>query len=129
MIAARIFTGVLAGALLNGCAVDPEVCDDSFAFVVAVAVDAGGSLVSGLVITDSVLRTGERFVVEQFNGFEPVGSYTVFSDNFESKVREAGDAVRVTGTDGSRGFGATFVFGSDGCHIRKISGPDTVRVG
>lgn len=105
-----------------------KVCTASFAFITAVAVDGAGQPVSNLLVTDTVVRTGKGFDVLQ-NGFlNAAGVFVLFSDNQIGEVRESGDAVRVSGTNGSKSFSTLYQFGSDGCHVKKISGPDTVVV-
>lgn len=105
-----------------------RVCTASFAFITSVAVDGAGLPVSNLVVTDTVVRTGKGFDVAQNGFFNAAGVFVVFSDSYLADVHEAGDAVRVSGTSGGKGFSATYEFGSDGCHVRKVSGPDTVVV-
>jgi hypothetical protein len=102
-------------------------CTTLFAMIPVVVVDAQGAPLASIAITDSVLRTHERFVVPQsFNGW-PAGTFHVFDDSFSDRIRGSGDAVRVTGTNGTLAFAADFVFGvPDGCHVARISGPDTV---
>ncbi|MES1259436.1 MAG: hypothetical protein ABUL71_02490 [Gemmatimonadota bacterium] len=103
------------------------VCTDLFAFLTVVPIDAGGAPVAGpFVVTDTVQRTGAVLTVAQ-QGY-PVGSATIFSDSYRSAIREAGDSVRVTGVATGGSFHATFLIGTDGCHIRKLSGSDTVVV-
>lgn len=118
----------VAGALA-ACNADfgGKVCTTMFAMIPVVVVNAQGTPLTGVSITDSVLRTHERFAVPQsFNGWAP-GTFHVFDDGLMSKVRESGDMVRVTGTSGELYFAADFVFGAPGgCHVAKLSGPDTV---
>ncbi len=105
-----------------------QVCTANFASVTATAVDASGQPVSNLAITDTVVRTGDGFDVQQNGFFNAAGVLVVFSDNYIGHVRGSGDSVRVTGTGAAKSFTATYQFGTDGCHVRKISGPDTVVV-
>lgn len=104
------------------------VCTASFAYLTAIAVDSTGAPVAGLLVSDSVLRTGKRFDIGQLNGMGTAGTMVIWDDNHLTSVRQSGDSVRVTGSTTTRGFDATFEFGSDGCHVRKLSGPDTVVV-
>ena len=104
-----------------------RVCTDLFAFITAIAVDTSGKPVTGLAVSDTVTRTGHGFDVAQ-QAYGPDGTVTIFSDSNLGDVRESGDAVRVTGIVGAARFAADYVFGSDGCHVRKVSGPDTVVV-
>jgi len=104
-----------------------NVCTDLFAFLTVVPVDANSLLVAGpFTVTDTVSRSGESLSIAQ-QGF-PAGSATIFSDSYRSSVRETGDSIRVTGVSAGKAFHATFLIGTDGCHIRKLSGPDTVVV-
>jgi hypothetical protein len=118
-------------ASLAACNADvtgrPKICTTLFAIIPVVVVDARGAPVAGITVTDSVLRTHERFAIPQsFNGWSP-GTFNIFDDSFSGRIRESGDAVRVTGSNGILSFAADFVFGvPDGCHVAKISGPDTV---
>lgn len=89
-------------------------------------VDTTGALFSAAwVVTDTVLRTGKVLVIAQ-QGY-PTGTATIFSDSNLSEVLSAGDSVRVAGVGGGKTFTAWYQFGSaGGCHVQRISGPDTV---
>ena len=104
-----------------------KVCTTLFAMIPVVVIDAQGAPLAGITITDSVLRTHERFAIPQsFNGWSP-GTFHIFDDSFSGRIRASGDAVRVTGSNGILAFSADFVFGvPDGCHVARLSGPDTV---
>jgi hypothetical protein len=130
MLLRRSLLAVLPVAgVLAACNDHPtqKVCTTLFALIPVVVVNAQGAPLASISITDSVLRTHERFAVPQsFNSWS-AGTFHVFDDSFGDKVRESGDAVRVTGTNGTLSFSADFVFGvPDGCHVAKLSGPDTV---
>ena len=119
----------VAGALA-ACNADStgslKVCTTLFAMIPVVVVDSQGAPLVSIAITDSVLRTHERFAIPQHQGW-PAGTFHVFDDSFSGRIRETDDAVRVTGTTGTISFVADFVFGvPDGCHVAKVSGPDTV---
>lgn len=124
-----LFAVLSVAGVLAACNDHPtgKICTASFALIPVVVVNAQGAPLTGISITDSVLRTHERFAIPQsFNGWSP-GTFHVFDDTFIGKVRESGDAVRVTGTNGVLSFAADYVFGApDGCHVAKLSGPDTV---
>lgn len=88
-------------------------------------VDANGSAVSATwTVTDTVLHSGKVLSIAQ-QGY-PAGAATIFSDNNLNDVRQLGDSVRVIGSGIGKAFSAMYQFGSDGCHARKIAGPDTV---
>lgn len=112
--------------LLAACN-DGDLCTTDFAMVQVTAVTAAGEPVAGLTIRDSLTRTGHAFDVTQMSGTR-LGDYQVFTDGHRRELPREIEAVRVTGTDGARGFSADFVFRADGCHIAKVRGPDTVVV-
>lgn len=115
--------------LLAACNSDhqPLVCTTLYALIPVVVVNSGGSPVAGMTITDSILRTHEKFTVPQTEGIYPLGTYHVMTDSYVQKLRESGDAVRVSGSNGTLSFAADFTFGvPGGCHVSKLAGPDTV---
>ena len=107
-------------------------CDTSFLSVNFRVVDAVGSPQTGLRITVTNQRTGEVYDVRQPN-HEP-GVYSALDDSFRDEVRKVfglgglGEPIHVNGIEGDREFDADFVIASSECHIRKISGPDSVIV-
>lgn len=105
------------------------VCTASFAYLTVHAIDGTGQPVSGLAIRDSVLRTHQAFdVIDQSLAQFVPGTAVLLTDSNIAAVREAGDSVHVTGMTAGESFTANYIFGSDGCHVRKIAGPDTVVV-
>ena len=103
-----------------------QVCTDLFAYITTIAVDSAGQPVPGpFTVRDSVQRTGAVFTIAGV-GLDTPGLVTVFSDTQLDAVRQSGDAVTMTGSGSGKSFGAVFSFGSDGCHVRRIAGPDTV---
>lgn len=114
---------------LLGCADQPTVCTESFAMVPLTVLTQGGVPVSGLAISATTLRTGQSYDVPQQNGIGGPGAYIVFDDGLHARIRASGDSVRVTGSDAAPRFTADFMFDiPGGCHVRKVAGPDTVRV-
>ena len=88
--------------------------------------DPNGLPLSGLAISDTILRTGLGFSVPQTMVL-PAGMYVVLDDNFTSRIRTTGDSIRVAGSKGATGFTADFFFDAPGgCHVRKLAGPDSV---
>ncbi len=127
--------GLLALSL-GACSNSPsggQVCTALYAYITTTAVDSAGQPVNDLAIRDSVLRTHQAFdITDQSLGISTPGTYAIFSDSYLSAVRESGDAVQVTGNSESTGpgphpqFSTQYTFGSDGCHVKKLAGPDTV---
>jgi len=115
----------IAGVPACSDAMPGAVCTESFAYVLVQAQTSAGPIM-GLTISDSVLRTGASFPVPQ-NGIPVPGSYVIIDDNFRGQLRTSGDSVRVTGWENGEVFSAIYVFDvPDGCHVRKVSGPDIV---
>ncbi len=121
-----------AGALLAACSSDStggRVCTDLFAYISVITVDsAGHPLDAPLAVRDSVPRNGVAFDEAQ-QPFPGVDAITIFSDADQHKVSNTHTepvTVRGTGTAGS--FTADYVFDATGCHVEKVSGPDTVVV-
>lgn len=114
---------------LLGCADQSTVCTAEFAMVPLTVLTQGGAPVSGLTISATTLRTGQSYGISQQNGIGGPGAYIVFDDGLRDRIRSSGDPVRVTGSDAAPRFTADFVFDiRGGCHVRKVAGPDTVRV-
>lgn len=128
-VRSTLLTTLAAAVLLTSCnsGSSHRTCTAIFAMISVSVVDQQGNPVTGMTITDSVLRTHATFTVPQIEGIYPPGTHQVFSDNFSDQVRESGDPVRVVGTNGTISFSADFVFGvPGGCHVGKLAGPDSV---
>lgn len=113
--------------MLSGCGTDPIVCTASFETITAVAVDGAGQPLSDVTVTDTVRRTGA--VLNVTANTPSIGpGVTIFSDGFLQTVRASGDEVIVVATAAGRSGSADYRFGSDGCHVRKLAGPDTLVI-
>ena len=114
---------------LLGCGDQPTYCTELFAMLRVTVLTQGGAPVSGLTISATTLRSGQSFTVPQQSvGGEP-GAYVVFDDNLRDRIPASGDSVRVTGSDIAPRFTEYFVIDvPGGCHVRKVSGPDTIMV-
>jgi len=123
---------VMGAALLWACSTDQQtVCTASFAYITVYAHDGAGHPVPPVfTITDTIRRTGQSFTMSQdFNEVSPIGTYVIFDDNQQTRIRSSGDSVRVSGSGTAGRFSADYVFGvPDGCHVSKLSGPDSVLV-
>ena len=121
----------LLSVALAGCSSTPSgpyLCTDIYAYLTAIAVDTAGQPVSGLTIRDSVPRTGAAWDETQ----QPVlgaGSVVIFSDGDQQRVsRTRTEPVTVSGHGTAGSFSASYVFDATGCHVEKVSGPDSVVV-
>ena len=123
---------VMGAGLLCACSTDrPMACTASFAYITVFAHDGAGHPVPPVfTITDTIRRTGQSFTMSQdFTEVSPLGTYVIFDDNQQTRIRSSGDSVRVSGSGTAGRFSADYVFGvPDGCHVSKLSGPDSVLV-
>lgn len=116
------------GLSLIGCDTDPSVCTPSFETITATIVDGNGQIVTVVSVRDTVVRTGRILDVQQEPGAFDPGTAIIFTDALIAVIRRGGDDVTTVVTaDGLIGSGE-YRFGSDGCHVRKLSGPDTLVV-
>lgn len=114
--------------LLSECGTDPAVCTASWAMVAATVVDGAGQLLEDVSVTDTVRRTGVVLDVTSTNPSVELEGVLIFSDAFLRTVKPSGDEVIVVATAAGRSGSADFRFGSDGCHVRKLAGPDTLVI-
>jgi hypothetical protein len=117
----------------SGCGSDPLVCTDELVAVPVAVANRTGQASASLTVRDSVLRTG---MILDITAEHPAGSLPangvsaviVFSDAFQDAVLPAGEPVAVTVTAGNRSARVVFEFGTDGCHVQKLAGPDTLEL-
>lgn len=60
-------------------------------------------------------------------GYGAPGTYTLMTDGVQVSTAGETFAAMLTAPDG-RAAAGTFRFSNDGCHVRKLSGPDTLRL-
>jgi hypothetical protein len=90
-----------------------------------------GEALTGLRVQDTILRTGRIIEVPapgELGILPPEGRpmVAIFTDEFKHEVRLGGDQVAVVVSAGGRSTVARYEFGTDGCHVRKLAGPDTL---
>lgn len=126
----RMAAAGLVLAFLVGCDDDDRVvCTEEFRTAVVTLVDAGGAPVLGADVRTYLVRTGERVPVTSILDLIP-GSYLILDDNAVRLIEGDDEAFRVTADAGAAGAAeATYRFAApNGCHIEKVSGPDTLTV-
>jgi len=116
------------GSLVSGCNTEPGVCTRDFRTITAAVVDGAGQPRNDVTAVDTVRRTGAVLDVTAISPSIAPGFVVVFSDAFLQAVARSGDQVIVVATSGDQSSQATYLFGSDGCHVRKLAGPDTLVV-
>jgi hypothetical protein len=122
------FTAVLLS--IAGCGNDgmPGACTASFAMVGVTVVDGAGQPVADASVTATLVRTGEVLVPTTLMLPVP-GTYVLVDDGSTDVIRRTGDPVQASITKGATSLTADYVFAvADGCHISKVSGPDTVTL-
>ncbi len=128
----RVLLPLLAiGIGVISCIVDDDhdcTCRPLLVSVPFYILNAGFAPETDFVLTIGNERTGEHYDVTQPSHVD--GLYHALNDQFRRRLKASGDPIFVYGEDGTRSFIVDFVIGIDdcGCHIRKISGPDTVVV-
>jgi hypothetical protein len=127
IIACAVLALVVSGPALS-CS-DPSdgcVCTASFAFYNVAVVTASGAPVTGLTPTVTVIRTGQHLTPS----VSAAGNqYPVFSDGEISQIDPAGEAVHFAAGNAQGSTAGDYVFDAPGachCHMRKVSGPDTL---
>jgi hypothetical protein len=104
------------------------VCTASFATVGVTVVDGRGQPVSGAAVTATLVRTGQTLVPTTLMLTVP-GTYVLVDDGSTHLIRPSGDAVQARIAKGPTSVTADYVFAvADGCHISKVSGPDSVTL-
>jgi len=116
--------------LIAACDDDEQVvCTEEFRTATVFVVDARDRPVTDALVQTYLVRTGELVPVTSILDLIP-GSYLILDDGATSLIPSGTEEFRVTVT---RGGGvpleALYVFEApQGCHIAKVSGPDTLVV-
>jgi hypothetical protein len=59
-------------------------------------------------------------------GWPEEGIYTIFHDGMKGAIRRGAIEIKVTGKNERVQFEEEFIISSNGCHVTKEAGPDTV---
>jgi hypothetical protein len=102
------------------------VCTQEFRTETVTVVDQAVNPVPDASVVATLVRTGDT-LSPAVTGPSPDGVYIIADDGSRNTVRAAGEQVRVQVELGSQAFGADYVL-AGGCHIQKVSGPDTLTV-
>jgi hypothetical protein len=118
---------LLASVGLLGCdQQSTEVCTAMFAVSTVTVVDAGSAPAAGATVTTTLVRTGETLTPTTLMDFV-TGVYPILDDGAIPRLRPSGDSIRVRAHQGAASAEAIYRFEiPGGCHIEKISGPDTL---
>ena len=102
-------------------------CTASFAMIGVTVVDGSGQPVPDASVTATLVRTGQVLVPTTLMLPTP-GTYVLVDDGSTQLLRRSGDAVQARISKGALAVVADYVVAADGCHISKVSGPDSVTL-
>jgi len=103
---------------------DPCACTEEFRSFTVKLVDSDGSPLRNISFDVTILRTGEKVNVVEW----VPGVYTVFDDNFTSRILP-NEIIRVKAIRDATIETRDFIFSVDEpcrCHVQKLSGPDVI---
>jgi hypothetical protein len=108
---------------------DGAACTLEFRTATVFVEDEAGDSVTDAAVQTFLVRTGELVPVTSIVDLMP-GSYLILDDGATSLMPSGTEQFRVTVTRaGVATIEVLYVFGTEGgCHIVKVSGPDTVVV-
>ncbi len=119
----------LAGLMsCSGGGMNDAVCTAMFAWIPVTVIDGAGQPVENATVEAVLVRTGATLVPTGLMLTVP-GTYALVDDGSSSVIRRSGDAVQAHITKGEQSKTVDYVFSvPDGCHVSKVSGPDTVTL-
>ena len=123
------FTAILlAVAACGDDGMPGGACTALFATVGVTVLDGAGQPVPDASVTTTLVRTGQVLVPTTLMLTVP-GSYTLVDDGSTSVIRRAGESVQAHISRGTRSTTVDYLISvPDGCHVNKVSGPDTVTL-
>lgn len=118
---------LLTATLLTACdQPSTGVCTMVFATATVTVVDSLSVAAPTATITTTLLRTGETLTPTTIMDFV-TGVYAILDDGAVPKLHTSGDSIRVRAVQGKASVESVYQFDvPGGCHIQKISGPDTL---
>lgn len=104
-------------------------CTDIFVAVTVTVVDTLEAPVSDAKVISTLVRTGEVLTPTSL-ALLTGGTYIIVDDGSRDRLRASGDTVAVTAQRGTGPIvAATYLIDvPGGCHVNKVSGPDTLIV-
>lgn len=118
---------MLLGVVLAGCSQEEAltVCTMEFRTIGVTVVDTLSVPVLDATVTSRLRRTGE--VLASADGTpQNDGFYAIVSDGVKQKIRQGGDSVDVVVQRTGNVPAAATYFIISGCHVGKVSGPNTL---
>jgi len=117
-------------AVLAACdTTAPTACTAVFVAMTVTVVDTRGAPVSDATVTSTLVRTGE-ILLPTWLGLPTGDAYIIVDDGSRDRLRASGDTVAVTAQrDADPSIAAMyFIDVPGGCHVHKVTGPDTLTV-
>ena len=128
---AAALAALMAAAGMQACAdgaAGGGACTAMFASIPVTVIDGAGQPVEAATVTAVLMRTGQTLVPTGLILTAP-GTYPLVDDGSTSLLRRSGDPVQAHITKGTLSLTVDYVFAvPDGCHVSKVSGPDTVTL-
>jgi hypothetical protein len=128
---AAVVATLSAVAGLQACsdgAMGGGACTAVFASIPVTLIDGAGQPVEHATVTAVLVRTGQTLTPTGLLLNIP-GTYTLVDDGSTGVIRQSGDPVQAHVTKGTQSQTVDYVFSvPDGCHVSKVSGPDTVTL-
>jgi hypothetical protein len=119
---------VVAGLACSEGAMGGGACTAMFASIPVSVIDGAGLPVEGATVTAVLVRTGQTLVPTSLMLTVP-GTYPLVDDGSVGVLRQSGDPVQAHISRGGQSLSVDYVFAvPDGCHVSKLSGPDTVTL-
>jgi hypothetical protein len=113
---------------LAACESTPTVCDASFLAVPITVLDSLGNPAAQAGIASVLVRTGDTVFSSPVQA-SAHGTYVILTDQALPRIRHTGDPLDVTVAVPPAQRTVRYVFDSPGgCHVNKVSGPDTLTV-
>jgi hypothetical protein len=113
----------------DGC--PPQMCTMEFATVGVKFNDKAGAPVNVKEVKVENTRTKKAIVTQGTTGADnPAGNYVVVTDSNKKEISSNGDDIKITATtaDGKTVSAVLKIIGGCNCHVKRISGPETIVI-
>lgn len=108
-----------------------RICTEEFVVHTITVLQPDGQPADSVSINVRNKESGDLYDVCQndlCNANGQQGQYVIFHDSFQGEISKEQENIVVSGTKDSLSFTEDYSFYDDGCHVRKIAGPDTVNL-
>jgi hypothetical protein len=124
--ARQLWVMVVLPAAIQCSSPTGAACTAEFVTYPVIVTDPADSPISDAHLTVTVRRTGQRLTPQTLIMYI-AGTYPLIDDGARPAQRETGDELRVVASTADASIEADYVFDvPGGCHVHKVSGPDTL---